>query len=801
LVIRSAARLHTAGECVAFVDCGEPGLRGDDGDTARWCLAVGQRIAQNCGLRPEAGDWWLEKYAARGGRALADFLWQVVLTNTTKPITVFVDRIEHVAGTERAQVLFDTIAACRVRRTEEPDYGRVTFVLAGVATRRRLWPATAGSPSFPFDAVALDDFTPEETYKLAPGFGGDAMQTRALLDRILAWTSGHPYLTQKIARGVARKGGRLEHVEQIVESQLLAPQALHDEPLFAEIQRKLEPERKTVRQARVLLTRIAKGRVRVVKADTVALEELVLAGLVTRDEASGAVRFRNRVLREVFAGRTVTGSSTKRNLALAASLLVAAVAGGAFWYTQRLPQPALEVLASADAPLPALAAAHAELSALPGFTERAAALYVAALVERSAAAATVAEAVAVDELLRSAGHDALAARLLGGFWLRRAAAAAHSGERDAALLLAVEAHAAAERRPVEVRTLAANGATSVVASPAVDVAAFDVVADPAARARSTLAMLADADYPSLEYSGRFAEEPLERRIDWSDSSFTLRHGDALRRVPLTAAPVAVAPAIVPTALAPNPLTREIVVRDEGSAGAFSLELEIEHPDYDELTATLTAPSGAWVELPVTLRTAGGVAMVATSSSPLARLSDEARGGSWRLTVVDRRTGRNGTLRAWRLAFSGEEIWVDAPPLPIGIPDPARTENVLVTLGASGRYAVARPAEPGGVDSVAVWSVAEGSLVSEIALAAPVTAVALSPDDARLIVVMGDTLTLWDAASGDEIARIGTQAGFLRAPLFATDGSHFLIAERFDGGSPLVSLLRSADGALVARMER
>src|SRR5690606_20032256 len=166
---------------------------------------------------------------------------------------------------------------------------------------------------------------------------------------------------------------------------------------------------------------------------------------------------------------------------------------GAFWYTQRLPQPAVAVLSSANAPLSALAAAYAELKTLPGFTERADELYVSALVERSAAAKTFAEAAAVDELLASAGYDAIAARLMGDFWLRRAAAEAHAGERDAAFLYAVEAHAAAGRQPVEVSPLTAASAPKA-AAPAPRGAAAQAVADAVPRARAAVAMLAGSDY-------------------------------------------------------------------------------------------------------------------------------------------------------------------------------------------------------------------------------------------------------------------------------------------------------------------
>src|SRR5690606_32624153 len=82
LIIRCAARLHTAGECVAYVDLADPSLDAD-GSMPGWCHEVGARIAQNCGLHLDRGDSRPESCAEQGGRALADFLWQVVLTNTT----------------------------------------------------------------------------------------------------------------------------------------------------------------------------------------------------------------------------------------------------------------------------------------------------------------------------------------------------------------------------------------------------------------------------------------------------------------------------------------------------------------------------------------------------------------------------------------------------------------------------------------------------------------------------------------------------------------------------------------------
>src|SRR5205814_1945109 len=79
-----------------------------------------------------------------------------------------------------------------------------------------------GSPFAAADVIELDDFSAAESYTLASGFGGEPEIAQALMDRVTVWTGGHPYLTQKVARSVIRKGGKLEDVERVVHEQLLA---------------------------------------------------------------------------------------------------------------------------------------------------------------------------------------------------------------------------------------------------------------------------------------------------------------------------------------------------------------------------------------------------------------------------------------------------------------------------------------------------------------------------------------------------------------------------------------------------
>jgi hypothetical protein len=55
--------------------------------------------------------------------------------------------------------------------------------------------------------IELNDFTTEEAAPLANGLGPDEETTTGLLSRVLYWTGGHPYLTQRLCRALA------EHIQ------------------------------------------------------------------------------------------------------------------------------------------------------------------------------------------------------------------------------------------------------------------------------------------------------------------------------------------------------------------------------------------------------------------------------------------------------------------------------------------------------------------------------------------------------------------------------------------------------------
>jgi hypothetical protein len=113
-----------------------------------------------------------------------------------------------------------------VGRATEPDLRRLTFCLLGTATPAELIEDTRISPFNIGRRIEVRDFTPAEAAPLAAGLIGGtditarslrSLETprhraepeakpeetaRALIQRVLYWTGGHPYLTQRLCRAI-----------------------------------------------------------------------------------------------------------------------------------------------------------------------------------------------------------------------------------------------------------------------------------------------------------------------------------------------------------------------------------------------------------------------------------------------------------------------------------------------------------------------------------------------------------------------------------------------------------------------
>jgi WD40 repeat protein/subtilisin-like proprotein convertase family protein len=770
LLLRAARALRASGTLVALVDLRVVAELDDNDSEDAWLRRIAERVEAELDLGVDVRSWWSARDAV-GENRLVEFFWEVVLTNTTAPVVVLVDEVDAVLELPFAADFLDAIGGCYERRSRESDFARLGVVLAGCTAQRALVAETPASPFAEAEIIEPEDFSAQQAYWLAVAFGGEQELAQALMDRIYVWTGGHPYLTQRVARSVARKGGRLEDVERVVREQLLTHDAADKDPLLGHVRAFLGEPSRAARRATKLLHKLASGGEVAQPADVTVWERLWLSGTVRVDEQR-KLRTRNRIIKELVASRWLQAKRGGWRFLAAAAMLLAALAAGGYWYTQRLPVADIATLTSATAAPDAVEDAYRRLRGLPGFTQRADELWLEALGRQSRAATTLSMATAADARLRAIpGQDAAADRLLSEFWLRRAREQAHAEQRDTAILLAQRAAALPE---------ADSGAAAYLA---------ELVGD---------------DYATLERSLRLTGSPEYWHVLFAQA--TLLSIDAeqqVLRTPFGAAAGAATLAEPPlklTALEHAALTRELAIEGEGTAGEFELSLAVQHAAAGELLVTLTAPSGAEAALTAP-RTDGALvetfSFQAAQGSPLAQLADEGLSGVWRLTVVDRAAGNSGVFGGWRLSF-GDNLGRDDLPEPIEIPDPQRVGAVNVQAVAD--RAVVWPVAPGAIGTVALWNLGTGQLAYDLTLSTAPLQVVLDVTGARVLAATDRALWLWNAGDGSLVARVATQTEFVLPPIFSADGAYVAIAERVDGASPLYSVLRSADASLVATFE-
>jgi hypothetical protein len=132
------------------------------------------------------------------------------------------------------------------RRSETPNssYNRLTFVLLGVATPTGLIQDKQRTPFNIGQAIALTGFCLEEAEPLEQGLRGIVDDPKAVIQQVLSWTGGQPFLTQKVCQLIVEFLQQKQHtnsqngqklsapmlVEAVVRTQVIENWESQDEP-------------------------------------------------------------------------------------------------------------------------------------------------------------------------------------------------------------------------------------------------------------------------------------------------------------------------------------------------------------------------------------------------------------------------------------------------------------------------------------------------------------------------------------------------------------------------------------------
>ncbi len=298
LMVRTAARLRDNGARVAVLDLTS---LGQNLTAEQWYNGLIERAGQQFRLEDEVEDCWRSLPQLGPMRRFMRVLSDTVLSVQTGRVVIFVDEIDAVRSLPfSTDEFFAGLRECFNRRPSEPEIERLTFCLLGVATPSDLIRDTRTTPFNIGHRIELTDFTEQEASPLAQGLGTEDGAGPAILRRVIYWTGGHPYLTQRLCQAVANETGArsVSTVDRLCRELFLSTRARdRDDNLLFVRERMLRSEVDTPG----LLTiygRILDGKA--VKDDETnpLISVLRLSG-ITRVE-NGVLKLRSRIYKEVF---------------------------------------------------------------------------------------------------------------------------------------------------------------------------------------------------------------------------------------------------------------------------------------------------------------------------------------------------------------------------------------------------------------------------------------------------------------------------------------------------------------------
>lgn len=254
--------------------------------------------------------WWQEKEEISLLQRLSEFIEELLLNQfPDQKLCIFIDEIDNILSLEfDVDDFFALIRYCYNQRAINPAYNRITFALFGVATPSDLIRDKTKTPFNIGKAIELHGFSIEEALPLTKGLVGLVERPQTILKEILAWTSGQPFLTQKVCKLVELAAREMQSpmpqgreafwVENIVKSRVIDSWEFQDEPEHL----------KTIR-TRILHNQNRAGRllgiyqqiligVKIPTDHSFEQIQLLLSGLIIKQHSFLEVK--NRIYAEVF---------------------------------------------------------------------------------------------------------------------------------------------------------------------------------------------------------------------------------------------------------------------------------------------------------------------------------------------------------------------------------------------------------------------------------------------------------------------------------------------------------------------
>ncbi|NER19442.1 MAG: CHAT domain-containing protein [Symploca sp. SIO1C2] len=236
LKVQTVKRLQQEGICCASIDIT---LLGSQEISPReWYGSLISGLVSEWELYDRFDEYrWLAQHQHLSPvQCFGKFIQEVLFVSIAEPIVIFIDEIDSVLQLSFKDDFFALIRACYNQRAVNKVYNRLSFVLLGVATPGDLIEDKDRTPFNIGRGVELYGFQLHEVEPLAKGLSEYASNPQVVLQKILAWTGGQPFLTQKLCKLVCDAGftipagNEAQLIEKLARSHIISNWEAADEP-------------------------------------------------------------------------------------------------------------------------------------------------------------------------------------------------------------------------------------------------------------------------------------------------------------------------------------------------------------------------------------------------------------------------------------------------------------------------------------------------------------------------------------------------------------------------------------------
>lgn len=307
LMVRMVKHLQSEGICCAPIDMTRIGSENTTPD--RWYKGIAFELARRFSLRGKVNlkVWWEERADLSPVQRLGEFIESVLLVEVGTPssqLVIFIDEIDSILGLNfSVNDFFALIRSCYNQRSLNPEYQRLTFAFFGVASPSELITNIQITPFNIGRSIQLEGFKEHEAQPLLHGLTQKFSNPQTILKGVLAWTSGQPFLTQRLCKLIHNTtipmvpNGESAWLESLVRTQIIDHWEAQDQPEHLKTIRDRLIESQQSHRLLSLYRQVLE-RTEVIVDNTPEERELILTGLVVKQ--NGSIQVQNPIYASIF---------------------------------------------------------------------------------------------------------------------------------------------------------------------------------------------------------------------------------------------------------------------------------------------------------------------------------------------------------------------------------------------------------------------------------------------------------------------------------------------------------------------